>query len=105
MRNGSAKSTHDFVILDDQHAAQFQAEGLGSKLVTTILQHDDDPSLEGLTTAKADEAIAILGDQEFVRWMNRHKQELGNHLLERIHNNNSTLPQAHASGLGVQFEV
>lgn len=48
-----------FVILDDDYAEDFRAEGLATHLVQTHL-HMDDPLEEGLTALLADEAINVL---------------------------------------------
>ena len=50
-----------FAILDDGHQEAFAQAGLSSNLVCTLMQAPADALAEGLTIAKADEAIALLG--------------------------------------------
>ena len=56
----NAQHGRSFVILDDGHAEAFARAGLSDRFVQTAMRLPDEPTAEGLTAAKADEAIAVL---------------------------------------------
>mmetsp|Transcript_38585 Transcript_38585/g.106492 ORF Transcript_38585/g.106492 Transcript_38585/m.106492 type:complete len:249 (-) Transcript_38585:57-803(-) len=49
-----------YAIIDDDHSEWFELAGLSDHCVQTVLCDDSEPSAEGLTAVKADEAIALL---------------------------------------------
>ena len=55
-----------YVILDDGHEDAFARAGLSDHFVQTLMRVPDDASAEGLTAAKADAAIALLGEVDIV---------------------------------------
>ena len=55
-----------FVILDDEHRGSFEEQGLQDHFVQTVLRDPEDPSKEGITQDKAEEAIAVLARKSVV---------------------------------------
>jgi len=96
--NGSPNS---FVILDDQHGDLFEKKGFGNYLVKTVLNDPENHIHEGLTREKTDEAITIMGNQEFSHWMKHNKLKITQHYADA----SPTLQRQSSTGIGVQFEI
>lgn len=54
----------NFVIIDDEHMDNFKTYGLENHVVKTLILHEDDSSLEGLTMEHSQRAVEILLNSE-----------------------------------------